>query len=732
MLEFLRAAASYLRPYWRQALLIVLSQAPATAFITLQPLLLRSLLDDAIVPGNAALAALLIAAMVGLLLLHGLGDLANHYLVARVVASVMSDLRLRIFTHLQRLSVSFYARSRAGDLLARFTTDLEGIERALAEDVPQAIYCALTVLAGAGLLVWIEWRLAVVLLVLLPAMPLLPRLLAGRAAAASDERQAAAARVLASMHENIAAQLVVRAFGLQRLMRSRFAGDLAGLARATGRAGLHSGLLAASMTASGYALLAFAMGSATLLALRGALTVGSVIAVFELLWFMISAVQQLSNVVEPFQRAAAGLRRVQELLDQRPDVTDRPDAPALPPLAGAIRLSSVDFAFPGGPTVLKGVDLTLPARQTIAIVGQSGSGKSTLLSLLLRFHDPTRGTVSFDGHDIAQARLASLAGQVGAVFQESFLFDASIGENIRRGRPEADDAEVEAAARAAGIHDFLSGLPQGYGAPAGEGGARLSGGQRQRIALARALVRRPALLVLDEATSALDPETEAGIVATLKDLHGRQTLVSVTHRLATARDADLIVVMSEGRVAEQGTHESLLAAKGTYARLWAQQSGFVISPRGRHAAIEPRRLAAIPLFAGLETNLLARLATRFTTMDVPAGRTLFEEDERGDMLYVIVRGRVGVARRGPDGAELHVSVLEDGDFFGEIALLEEVRRTATVRALTPCLLLVLDRGEFQDLLVEAPALRQVFEGAAQARLAALCDESAFLPGPLPL
>jgi ATP-binding cassette subfamily B protein len=590
----------------------------------------------------------------------------------------------------------------------------------------------LTVLAGAALLMAIEWRLAVVLLLLLPLMPLVPRRLTPRAAAASDERQHAAARVLASMHENIAAQLVVRAFGLQGLMRSRFAGDLAGMARATSRAGLQSGLLTASMTASGYALLAFAMGSATFLALRGALTVGSVIAVFELLWFMISAVQQLSNVVDPFQRAAAGLRRVQDLLDEKSEVAEWPGAPPLPALSDAIRFTSVDFAFPGGETVLKGVDLALPARKTVAIVGQSGSGKSTMLALLLRFHDPTRGAVTFDGHDLSRSSLPSLALQVGAVFQESFLFDATIGENIRLGRPEADDAEVEAAARAAGIHEFLSGLPLGYRTPAGEGGARLSGGQRQRIALARALVRRPAVLVLDEATSALDAETEAGIVATLKDLHGRQTLVWVTHRLATARDADLIVVMADGRVAEQGTHDRLLAAKGVYARLWDQQSGFVISQSGRRAAMEPRRLAAIPLFSHLGPDLLARLATRFTTMDVPTGRTLFEEDERGDMLYVIVRGRVGVARRGPDGAELHVSVLEDGDFFGEIALLEEVRRTATVRALTPCLLLVLDRGEFQDLLAQAPELRQVFEGAAQARLAALCDESAFLPGPLPL
>jgi len=732
VLEFLRAAARYLRPYWRQAVLIVLSQAPATAFITLQPLLLRGLIDDAIVAGNARLAALLIAAMVGLLLLHGLGDLANHYLVARVVASVMSDLRLRIFTHLQRLSVSFYTRSRAGDLLARFTTDLEGVERALADEVPLAIYCVLTVLVGAGLLVKLEWRLALVLLALLPAMPVLPRLLAPRAAAASDRRQKASARVLESMHENLAAQLVIRAFGLQTLMRARFGGDLDGLARAAAHSGLQSGLLAASMTASGYALLAFAMGCATFLAIRGELTAGSVIAIFELLWFMVSAVQQLANVVEPFQRAGSGLRRVQELLDERPEVAERPGASPLPPLAQAIRFDAVDFAFPGDGAVLKGVDLTIPARKTVAIVGQSGSGKSTLLALLLRFHDPTRGAVRFDGRDVAEATVASLAGQVGAVFQESVLFDTTLGENIRMGRTEAADAEVEAAARAAGIHDFIAALPLGYASPAGERGARLSGGQRQRIALARALVRRPAVLVLDEATSALDPQTEAGIVATLNALRGRQTLVSVTHRLATARDADLIVVMAEGRVVEQGAHPDLLARKGLYARLWEQQSGFVVSASGHHAAIAPHRLAAIPLFSWLDEAQLARFAARFATVEVPAGQALCEEDEPGDVLYVLARGVVEVTRRAADGTERRVSVLQDGDFFGEIALLEETRRTATVRARTPCLLLGLDRDDFRALIDEVPALRQVFEQAARARRAVLQDEFPSLPPPTPV
>jgi ATP-binding cassette subfamily B protein len=208
-------------------------------------------------------------------------------------------------------------------------------------------------------------------------------------------------------------------------------------------------------------------------------------------------------------------------------------------------------------------------------------------------------------------------------------------------------------------------------------------------------------------------------VATLNGLRGRQTIVSVTHRLATARDADLIVVMAAGRLLEQGTHEGLLERKGPYARLWDRQSGFVVSPSGHRAAIEPSRLGAIPLFAHLDADLLARFAARFLTVEVPAGQAVFEEGEPGEMLYVIVRGQAEVHRRDTEGVERHVTVLEPGDFFGEIALLEEVRRTATVKARAQCLLLALERGDFRELLAEAPKLRRVFEDAARARRAAL-------------
>jgi ATP-binding cassette subfamily B protein len=715
MAGFLLTALAYLRPYWPHCVLVLLAQVPAVGFVTLQPLLLRSLIDDAILPGNARLAVLLIAAMIGLLAAHALGDLANHYLVARVGASVMNDLRLRIFRHLQSLSVSFYARSQTGDILSRFTSDLDAVERALTHELPAAIYYVLTIGVGALVLCAIEWRLALLILVLLPVVHFASRALGPRAEGASAVRQQDVARAVTAMHENLAAHLIVRAFGLQEMALARFRHDLAELARSTTRAGWLSGLHGAAMTASAYALLALWIGVGTFLALRNQLSVGSLIAAFELLWFMASAVAQLSGVVPPFQQAAAGLQRTHDLLAEEPEVVDAPGARPLPPLGEAIRFREVAFRYGDAEPTLKAVSVTIPAGWSVAIVGASGSGKSTMLSLLMRFHDPTSGSVTFDGHDLRHVTQASLRAQIGAVFQESFLFNTTIRENIRLGRPDATDEEVESAAAAAEIHDFILTLPQGYETQVGERGGRLSGGQRQRIALSRAILRRPGLLVLDEATSSLDVETEAAINATLERVARSRTAVSVTHRLASVVKADHILVLERGHVVEHGSHAELLQRKGAYYRAWQRQQGFVISADGRHAQVEPARLRAIPVFANLTEPQLAAVADRFISEYYRQGETLFEEGDEGETLQILVRGRVEVLKRGADGPARQVAVLEDGDFFGEIALLENVPRTATIRTRTASLLLTLDREGFRNLLQAAPELRTVFERVAEAR-----------------
>jgi ATP-binding cassette subfamily B protein len=293
-----------------------------------------------------------------------------------------------------------------------------------------------------------------------------------------------------------------------------------------------------------------------------------------------------------------------------------------------------------------------------------------------------------------------------------------VRENIRLGRPGASDAEVEAAARAAELEEAIEALPRGYETVVGERGQRLSGGQRQRVALARAIIRDPAVLLLDEATSALDPATEAQINATIARLARGRTVVTVTHRLTSVVEADWIVVLERGRLVEQGRHADLLERDGAYRRLWRRQSGFAVSGDGRQAAVDADRLRLIPLFAGLDDAALASLADRFSTRPLEAGDLVCREGEPGDEFYIVARGQLEAQRRGADGQPRRIARMDDGDFFGEIALLRDRPRTATVRAVTAGVLLALDRGQFDRLLAAAPGVRAIVEQAARDRLGA--------------
>ena len=345
-------------------------------------------------------------------------------------------------------------------------------------------------------------------------------------------------------------------------------------------------------------------------------------------------------------------------------------------------------------------------------MGPSGSGKSTILNLLVRFYDPTSGVVTMDGQDLRRVTQQSLRGQIGTVFQDTFLYNASVRENITLGKLDATDEEVEAAARGAEIHDFVMTLPQGYDTPVGERGGQLSGGQRQRIAIARALLHDPEILVLDEPTSALDPQTEAAINATLREQGRGRSVVTVTHRLSSVTEADRIFVLERGQVVEGGTHEELLRTRGLYYRLWGQQNGFEDAPT---IGVEASRLRAIPLFEHLDGMLLSTLADRFVLDRYAEGHVIFEAEDAGNKLYFIDRGEVEVLATGPGGEERRVALLRDGEYFGEIALLENVPRTATVRTRAPSTLLTLEREKFLDLLQSVPDLRTSFERGVEAR-----------------
>jgi len=359
--------------------------------------------------------------------------------------------------------------------------------------------------------------------------------------------------------------------------------------------------------------------------------------------------------------------------------------------------------------------MTIPAGQFAAFVGPSGSGKSTMVRLLLRFYDPSSGKILMDDVDIRRATHESLLGQAGSVFQDTFLFDASIRENLRLARPEATHEEILSAAKAAEIHDAIMDMPEGYDTVVGEGGGRLSGGQRQRLAIARAMLRNPSLLVLDEPTSALDPGAESAIMATLAKLAKGRTVVMVTHRLASVIGADQICVFERGELVQQGTHTELVGRSGLYARLWEQQSG------GHHTESRDRTsdaltsLAEVPLFRDLERWLLDVVGKELRTEHFKEGQVVIREGEPGHKFYVIAAGKVEVSTTWPTGRERRLTTLGEGDYFGEIALLDDVPRTATVRALVSTDVVTLEREPFFHLLDTVPELRKAVHDMATAR-----------------
>ncbi|MSR83435.1 MAG: ABC transporter ATP-binding protein, partial [Candidatus Latescibacteria bacterium] len=409
---------------------------------------------------------------------------------------------------------------------------------------------------------------ALVAMLVLPMCMLGPRIFAPRAAGASYHRRQFEAGLTSNLQEQLVSQPAVKAFSLEARAQGIFAEHNVLLAGSCLCLGFFSALVERSAGIGIVLLQVVIMGVGAYMAYGGQLSIGS-LAAFQTLFVNLSySLSYVTQYVPNLAQAIGGMIRIDELLAEMPRVQDSPHALPLPRLQEQICIRGVVFSYGGEQRSLDEVDLVVKKGQSVAFVGESGSGKSTLLSLILRFYDPTAGSVEFDGQDLRQVTQASLRGHLGVVFQESFLFDLTMRENIRLGRPDATDAEVEEAAKAAEIHEFILGMPQGYETPVGERGGRLSGGQRQRLAIARAVLRDPDILLLDEATSALDPATEAAVNATLARLGKGRTLISVTHRLSSVVGMDRIFVLRQGKVVEQGNHKQLLNQEGYYYQLW--------------------------------------------------------------------------------------------------------------------------------------------------------------------
>jgi len=558
------------RPYRLRLLaaLFLLSVGSLVALVV--PLGLRELLNAVFEEANRSMLDRLTLGLVVLFLIQAAVSFSGNYLLEWTGERVVSDLRQRIYRHLHRLTLRFFSDHRTGDLTSRLTNDVGSVRSAVTQALADLLTQSLSLVGSVALMVVLNWRLSLIIFLVVPVVTIIAIYFGRKIRSLSRNIQDRLADTTAIAEEALSAIRLVKSFARSGYEVERYNDAVEELFEESRVRVLVSATFSSLVGLLFFSALTaiFWYGGTEVLA--GRLTTGDLVAFIFYAFNIARSVGGMSRLYSTFNSAAGATERLFGLLDTEPEIQDAPDAKPLTDLRGDIAFDHVTFAYEQEP-VLKDLSLEVAAGETVAFVGPSGAGKSTAISLIPRFYDPQDGRVLIDGHDLRTVTVQSVRSQVAAVSQDVQLFNTTIAENIRYGRLEATDDEVERAARAANAHDFIAALPDGYDAEVGERGVKLSGGQRQRIAIARALLRDAKILLLDEATSSLDSASEALVQEALQRLmEGRTTLI-IAHRLSTVQDADRILVFDDGRIVQRGTHDELFARDGLYQDLAALQ-----------------------------------------------------------------------------------------------------------------------------------------------------------------
>lgn len=540
------------------------------------PFLLRGIIDDALPHGRTGLLTVLAAGMIVVAIATSVFGVLQTYISTAVGQDVMHDLRSAVYARLQSMPLSFFTATRTGEVQSRIANDIGGMQSTVTSTATSLVSNATSVIAAVIAMFALEWRLTLVSLAMLPVFVWISRRVGSERRRITSQRQKQLAAMSAIVEESLSVSgiLLARTMGRSPALIDDFTRESRGLVDLEIRSSMAGrwrqstiGIVMAAMPAIIYWAAGLTSASGHPL-----VSIGTLVAFTTLQAGLLRpAVMLLSTGVE-IQSSMALFGRIFEYLDLRPDIAEPVRPVPLPEqVRGEVRFDGIGFAYdPADRQTLRDIDLTVPAGTSLAIVGETGSGKTTLGYLTARLYDPTAGRVTLDGIDIRELSFADLAAAVGVVSQETYLFHASVADNLRFAKPDATDAELHAAARAAQIHDHIESLPEGYDTMVGERGYRFSGGEKQRLAVARAILRNPPVMVLDEATSALDTRTEREVQAAIDALAAGRTTITIAHRLSTIREADQIVVLDQGQIVERGTHRELLARNGFYADLLAR------------------------------------------------------------------------------------------------------------------------------------------------------------------
>ena len=564
---------SYIKPYKQRLIEAVVCIVVAAAANLYLPWVIKDMIDKVLAARDMDMLNLICVGIVVIFFIRGIFYYGQGYLVSYIGQRVIVDVRDVLFRKLQRLPISFFDRHQTGEVMSYISNDVAALQSALVERMVEMMTESAIFFGSLVMMVLLDWKLSILTLITVPLVGLAMDIFGKKVRSAGAVIQARMSDITALMQESISSERVVKSFVREEFEIDRFHTQNELNFRAVMKDAQLSSLLTPTvefLAALAVTVIIWFGGKEVV---DGVITAGTLVAFLTYAVNLANPVKRLSRIYAQIQKAMAGADRVFALLDMEETVTSAPGAKTLPPVEGRVCFSDVSFSYREDVPALTDLTFTAEPGQMIAFVGPSGAGKSTVANLIPRFYDVTGGSITVDGYDVRDVTTESLRSQIGIVPQETVLFSATVRENIRYGRLDATDAEIEAAAKSANAHDFIMALPEGYDTEIGERGANLSGGQRQRIAIARAILKDPRILILDEATSALDTESEKVVQAALDRLMVGRTSFVIAHRLSTIIGADRIYVLDGGRVREQGTHEELLAAGGLYAGLYQIQYG---------------------------------------------------------------------------------------------------------------------------------------------------------------